>query len=166
MRVITKSSEETRKIAETLAKQLASKGLNPFRGSTPTKALVIALYGELGSGKTTFVQGLARGLGIKRRIISPTFIIVRSYKIKNQKSKIKIIDQSSKIFYHTDLYRIQSVKDLEGLGLGEIINNQNNIVVIEWAEKIAELLPKNRMDIEFEYVDENRRKITIKRLSS
>jgi tRNA threonylcarbamoyladenosine biosynthesis protein TsaE len=101
----------------------------------------------LGSGKTTFVQGLAEGLGIKQRIISPTFIIMRSY------------ESGSKNFYHVDLYRIESEQDVEGLGLLEFMNDPQNIVVIEWPEKIKNLLPSMRIDIIFNYIDEERREI-------
>ena len=160
MIVITKSSEETQKIAETFAKKLTSKGLNPFRGSTP-KALIIALHGELGSGKTAFVQGLAKGLGIKRRIISPTFVLVREHRIKNKPSLTSYKESRIMNLYHIDLYRIENVREIRSLGLEEIMNDQNSIVAIEWAEKIAELLPKEKIDIHFENVDENRRKIII-----
>lgn len=136
-KIITKSFEETQKLGFDLAKNL--KG-----------GEVICLHGNLGSGKTTFVQGLAKGMGVKQRIISPTFIIVRSYEIKNQKSKM---------FYHVDLYRVENDKDVESLGLLEIINDKENIVVIEWADKIEHLLPSNRVDIIFNYIDDNRREI-------
>lgn len=132
--IITKNPEETQSFAEMFAKTLPGG--------------IVALYGDLGSGKTTFVQGLARRLGIKKRIISPTFVIVRTYKIGFNN------------FYHIDLYRIESEKDIEGLGIGEIMNDPKSVVVIEWAEKMKDLLPKKRIDIYFEYVDENRRKIT------
>lgn len=105
---------------------------------------VIALYGDLGSGKTTFVQGLAKGLGIEEKIISPTFIIVRCYRIKNHESGIMN-------FYHIDLYRVESEKDIEGLGLEEILQDSQSIIVIEWAEKLKNLLPKKRIDIKFSY---------------
>lgn len=125
---------------------------------------IVCLYGDLGSGKTTFVQGLAKGLGVKQRIISPTFIIVRCYELQTQNSKPKSQNYNSKLkslerFYHIDLYRIESEKDLEGLGIEEIINDKNNIIVIEWAEKMENLLPKKRIDIEFFYEKENIRKI-------
>ncbi|MBI2074353.1 MAG: tRNA (adenosine(37)-N6)-threonylcarbamoyltransferase complex ATPase subunit type 1 TsaE [Candidatus Levybacteria bacterium] len=154
---ITHNFEETQKVAEEFAKKL--KG-----------GEVIALHGELGAGKTTFVQGLAKGLGIERRIISPTFIIVRTYKIniKNQKLNIKNTrfaarraNKKSKMFYHIDLYRIESEKDLEGLGVREILNDQNSIVAIEWAEKLGKLLPKKRVDIYFDYISESKRRIII-----
>ncbi len=144
---ITNSYGETQKLGEDFAKKLQGGD-------------VIALYGELGSGKTTFAQGLARGLGIKQRIISPTFVIVREYKLKTQKSKVKTTIKNSKLFYHVDLYRIESSKEIEGLGLQEIISGRQNIVAIEWAEKIKELLPKERIDIYFEYIDEQKRRIT------
>jgi len=155
---ITNSYLETQKVGENLI------GIIPVQGLSLTqKALVIALHGDLGSGKTTFVQGLARGLGIKRRIISPTFIIMRTYKIKFkiQNSKFKIVVQNSKFFYHIDLYRTENESDIEGLGIKEIINDSQNIVAIEWPEKMGNLLPKDRVDIYFENLGDNKRKITI-----
>lgn len=141
--IITNSYEETQKLGEEFAKKLQGGD-------------IVALYGELGSGKTTFVQGLAKGLGIKRRIISPTFIIVRTYKIS-----IKYKVSSIKYFYHIDLYRINSDQKIEGLGIKELINGRNSIVAIEWAEKIKNLLPKKRWNIHFEYLSDNKRRIKI-----
>ncbi len=147
---ITKNFQETQELARKFAKELRSGD-------------VVALYGDLGGGKTTFVQGLAEGLGIEKRIISPTFIIVRKYdfKRKMQNAKCKATAQNFKSFYHIDLYRIESERYLEGLGIEEIINDPKNIVVIEWAEKLRNTLPKKRWDIKFEYLDEDKRKITI-----
>lgn len=136
--IFTKDREETIKLGERIAKDFKYGG-------------VLALFGNLGSGKTTFVQGFAKGLGIKQRIISPTFIIVRTYKLE------------VKNFYHIDLYRIETQKDIHGLGLEEVLNNSQNIVTIEWAEKIRDLLPEKRIDINFEYVSENKRRIRIKK---
>ncbi len=110
---------------------------------------VILFYGNLGSGKTTFIQGLAKGLGIKRRIISPTFIIVRHYGL------------SKGNFYHIDLYRTENNLDIFGLGIDEILNDKNNIVSIEWAEKLKDFLPQKRTEIHFKYIDENKREIKI-----
>lgn len=114
--------------------------------------LIIALTGELGSGKTTFVQGLAKGLGIKKRVLSPTFIMMRQY---------AICHMPYAFFYHIDLYRVENEKDVEGLGLEEIWSNPGNVVAIEWAEKIKKILPKRRIDIHFKYLNNNQRKITI-----
>lgn len=146
---ITNSVLETQKLAENFSKKIK-------------KGDFIALYGDLGSGKTTFVQGVAKGLGITKRILSPTFTIVRQYKIKNQKSKIKNTDQKLKMFYHIDLYRTQTVLDIKSLGMKEILADRNNVVFIEWAEKMQNLLPKERIDIKFEYLEDDKRKITIK----
>lgn len=162
--IITNSFEETQKLGEGFVKRI----LLDQRVSLSKKcAFVIALHGDLGSGKTTFVQGLAKGLGIKRRVISPTFIIVRSYhfstppRLAGLRSKNKLLEL--KYFYHIDLYRIKSDKDIEGLGLEEIIKDSQNIVLIEWAEKIEKMLPKERWDVRFRYLDENKRRITIKK---
>ncbi len=115
-------------------------------------AHVLALHGDLGSGKTTFVQGLAQGLRITQRIISPTFIIMRTYQANAF---------GFKYFYHVDLYRIETERDIEGLGLIEIMEDPENLVVIEWPEKIENLLPENRVDLFFEYIADDQRKINI-----
>lgn len=133
--MITDSYKKTQSLGEEFAKKL-------------TGGLVVALHGDLGGGKTTFTQGIAKGLGIKKRIISPTFVIVRTYKI------------GFKNFYHIDLYRVQSKSDIEGLGIEEILKNPENIIVVEWAERLGDLLPKKRIDVYFEYIDEEKRKIT------
>ncbi len=132
--IFTKSAEQTQNLGEKIAGDLKSGGL-------------ICLYGDLGSGKTTFVQGLARGLGIKKRILSPTFLIVREYPN----------------FYHLDLYRLQKSQEIVDLGFKEMMENPQNVVVIEWAEKAKDLLPQKRIEINFEIVNENERKITISR---
>lgn len=128
---VTKSASETQAFAKEIAKTLQSGD-------------ILALYGDLGSGKTTFVQGLAAGLGIAQRIISPTFIIMRSY---------------DKNFYHVDLYRIETEKDIEGLGLKEIMEDNESIVVIEWPEKIEKFLPKHTKRMYFTYKNDNEREI-------
>lgn len=135
---LTKTSEETKKLAQNFAKTLK---LGDF----------LAFYGNLGSGKTTFIQGLAEGLGVKRRISSPTFIIVRHYKL----------DKGS--FYHIDLYRIKTENDLLGLGIEELIRDKKNIFAVEWSEKIGELLPQERYEIHCKYVKENMHEIKIKK---
>ena len=159
--IVTNSFEETRRLGEEFAKDLTKR-------LSLEKALVIALHGDLGSGKTTFAQGLARGLGIKRRIISPTFIIVRSYELQSQKFPLRSTSSSFegqariKNFYHIDLYRIEKEKHIEGLGLEEIISNPENIVAIEWAEKMGKSLPEKRLDLRFEHAGEDKRRITLK----
>lgn len=140
--VTTECFEDTQKLGFDFAKQLSS-------------GAVVTLHGNLGSGKTTFVQGLAKGFGIKKRIISPSFIIMRTYEV-GEKSK----DLGIKHFYHVDLYRIETEKDIEGLGLLELINNKETIVVVEWPDKIEHLLPEDRIDLYFEYMADDKRSIT------
>lgn len=130
--MVTTSAKETQKIGAELAK----------RG-----ARIVCLYGELGSGKTTFAQGFAKGLGITSRLLSPTFIIVRRYDIP----------LSKKYFYHVDLYRVKSMRDL---GLEEIFTDPHAYTVIEWADKLGELLPKQRVDIRFVVKDGSQHEIT------
>jgi tRNA threonylcarbamoyladenosine biosynthesis protein TsaE len=136
---ITGSFEETQTLGENFAQKLKGGDF-------------VAFFGDLGSGKTTFIQGLAKGLGIKRRIISPTFIIVRHYKI------------SGGNFYHVDLYRTASKHDLLGVGLDQIMEDKNSIIALEWAEKMREMLPEKRIEIHCEYLKkEDARKIIISR---
>lgn len=130
---ITFSEKETKDLAKKLAKKLSG---------------IIALTGELGAGKTTFVQGFARGLGIKKKIISPTFVLIRQHQIPKTK----------KALYHIDLYRLE---DLRELGLKEIISDPNNIVLIEWAEKAKKYLPKNTIKVTLEIIGQTERKITV-----
>ncbi len=145
--IITNSFKETQELGFEFAQKL--KG-----------GEVIALHGDLGSGKTTFVQGLAEGLGIKQKIISPTFIIMRTYTISNPQS-IRQAQDGSAIhnFYHVDLYRIEGEEDVEGLGLLDLFDDKENIVVVEWPEKIENLLPSTRVDLYFEYVGDEEREI-------
>ena len=144
MEFITKSSSETKKLGKTFAAKLAGGD-------------ILALSGDLGSGKTTFVQGFARGLGIKARIISPTFILMRKYNIKLEESKA----QKLKNFYHIDLYRLEEniEREVVNLGLTEIWDWKENIIIIEWAEKIRGLIPKKAQWITFENLGGDRRKV-------
>jgi len=112
-------------------------------------AVVISLKGDLGSGKTTFVQGLAIGLEIKHKILSPTFVLMKKYKIPNTKKQ----------FYHVDCYRIKKAQDLSALNLKKLFLNPQNIIVIEWAERIEKILPKNTIIFEFKLINEKQRKI-------
>src|SRR5664279_1657237 len=104
--IITNSFAETQQLGVSFAKTLKH-------------GEVIALHGDLGSGKTTFMQGIAKGLGIKKNIISPTFIIMRTYEI------------GSGHLYHVDLYRVEKERDVDGLGLGELLHDPESVVAIE-----------------------------------
>ena len=105
----------------------------------------------MGSGKTTFVQGFAKGLGIKHRILSPTFVLMKKYKIPNTKKQ----------FYHIDCYRIKKAPDLSALNLEKLFLNPLNIITIEWAEKIKNILPKNTIILNFKHQNQNQREIMV-----
>ena len=137
----THSASETKKVARKIAAQWSG-------------GEVLALYGELGSGKTTFVQGLAEGLEIKDRVLSPTYVLMRQY------------DCLLGNFYHIDCYRVDTMKQAEDLGLEEIFADPRGVVAIEWAERIEELLPKNCLRIYFEYGDGNTREVKVLRARS
>lgn len=134
-------------------KKLAQKILKEPKRS---KALVLALEGDLGGGKTTFLQGFAKGLGIKERVLSPTFVIMKRFSIKNKKSNFRD-------FYHLDCYRIKSPKDLSALDFKKIISDPLNIVAIEWSERIKKSIPSRAMKLKFEFLDKTSRNIIFKR---
>ena len=136
MEVKTTSEKETQKLAEKLAAKLKTGD-------------VVCLYGDLGAGKTVFAKGIAKGLGIKKRILSPTFVLMRMYPFYRKSEKA--------ILYHLDLYR---TNDDKNLGLDEIFES-GGIILIEWAEKIKKFLPKKRIDVKIEKIDEKARRISI-----
>jgi len=142
---LTSSSEETRKLGEKTAKELLRK---------KSRQRVFGLKGELGGGKTTFLQGFAKGLGIKERILSPTFVILKRFQLSGR----------FKNFYHIDCYRLKKSKELLDLEFEEIISNSQNIVVVEWADQVKRIMPKNTVWIKFDFVDEEKRKITIEKV--
>ncbi len=149
MEVITKSALETKKLGKELANSLIKKFSNPY--------FTISLTGDLGCGKTTFVQGFAEFFGIKGRIISPTFVLIRTYSIPR---KFKPFSN----LYHVDLYRLSGNLDEEvkNIGLLDILGRNGNIALIEWGEKIKNILPSNSLWVEFENLGANLRRIKIK----
>jgi len=135
--VITKSKEETIKLAEKIA-----------RAAKPGD--FIALIGELGAGKTTFVKGLAKGLGVKNPayVNSPTFIIIKEYEAKMP-------------LYHFDVYRFTSDDDLAAIGYEEYFFGKG-LCVVEWADRIKKLLPKGHLEVTINMLKDNKRKIVIR----
>ena len=107
--------------------------------------MVICLNGELGSGKTMFVKGIANALGITEVITSPTFNIIKEY-------------DGELPLYHLDVYRLDSVND--DIGIEEYFT-KGGIVVIEWAENIKSILPEERLDIKIKVLGENKRSLVI-----
>ena len=146
--IISKSPQETIELAQKIAKK--------FKGGE-----VLALTGELSSGKTTFIKGLAEGLGIPETILSPTFILLKEYKIPHPPRHLRSgINDVSKIFVHIDAYRAETIEDIKSVGIEDYLGRQDIIMAIEWAEKIKEILPKDAIKIEFKHLNKNQRKIT------
>lgn len=141
------SEQETKEFAAKIAKE-------------SRKPLIICLYGDLGSGKTVFSKGFALGLGIpEKQIKSPTYTFVRSYKVD---SKAHANKPSATNLDHFDFYRISETDDLMAQDLEEIFEKKNTHIIIEWPERIQKLLPQARLDIFFEYKDENTRLLKLK----
>lgn len=140
MEVTVHSTEETKKLAQQLAKEIK-------------KGDILAFYGDLGSGKTTFTRYLVEALGIPARVQSPTFIIHRVY------------EHDMSVINHFDLYRLTSLDEVLDMGFRDTLSDLETITIIEWPEVVEELLIefKDRLKrIYFEYLDENERLIKIK----
>lgn len=136
---ISNNSQETEQIAIDFVQTL-------------TSGQVLALAGNLGAGKTVFVKGLAKALGVKERVSSPTFVLLKVYNTDHPQIK-KLI--------HVDCYRLEGHEDLQDIGLAEFLDDQSNLVVIEWADRINNL-PAQTTWIEINYLSEDKRKILIK----
>lgn len=135
--VITEGPEETQRLGEELAGSLG-------------EGEVVALVGELGSGKTTFVQGMARGLFVEERVISASFLLARTYR-----GKVPL--------HHLDAYRISSLQELAEVGLLELLPPEEGVTVVEWADRIEALIPPGSVWVYFQHLDGDRRRITLRR---
>lgn len=138
MTVTTQSAEETIKLGEKIAKRLKSGD-------------IVALSGDLGTGKTTLVKGIAKGLGVKnyRYVNSPSFVLVKEYK-----GKIPL--------YHFDIYRLNNLKDIEDIGYEDYLGRRG-VIVIEWAKKMGRILPKRHLAVTLKIKSHTERLIAIKK---
>jgi tRNA threonylcarbamoyladenosine biosynthesis protein TsaE len=144
MEILCKDTTETKKLAEFLAKKLHKND-------------VIALYGDLGTGKTTFVRYLVEALGFKSRVQSPTFVLSRRYVDRSKSSDVNVIN-------HIDLYRLSNEKDAAEIGITEFLQEPDSITIIEWPEIIESLLPPSTIKIKFEALEDDLRKIYVQNL--
>lgn len=135
------SLEKTKEVAVNFI-----KNLEPNK----TGATVVCLYGDLGSGKTTFVKEAAKALGINEIVTSPTFVIEKIYEVTHPDFD-KLV--------HIDAYRLIEGGELLALGWQELVKNTRNIIFIEWPKYVADVLPKERFNITFTFVDERTRNI-------
>ena len=135
---VSKEEKETLKLAKSFANRL------------PSQKNVICLFGDLGSGKTVFVKGIAEAFNINNYSVkSPTYTFIREH----THNKGKLI--------HIDLYRLEGSDDLLLEQIEEFCEDRNNLVVIEWADRMKDNLPDERIDVCFEHIDKNTRKIII-----
>lgn len=118
------------------------------------EANLVILKGELGSGKTTFAQGVLNFLGAKGPFTSPTFVVMKKYEINSG---------NYKAIYHLDCYRVEA-SDVLDLGWEEIVEDKENLVLVEWPEKIKSILPKSCLQLNFKSSGENERKIRISKI--
>jgi tRNA threonylcarbamoyladenosine biosynthesis protein TsaE len=131
----TQSADETMKLGKALARHLKP-------------GAIVCLHGELGSGKTTLVKGIAEGLKLKQQMVnSPTFVLMNIYE-----GKLPL--------YHFDFYRLQNIKEIEQIGYEEFLYGKG-ICVIEWADKLKELYPKEYLKIELSHVAANERRLSL-----
>ncbi len=144
MEIILKSPSETKKLGEKIGKKILKR----------KEPLFLALKGDLGSGKTTFLQGLAKGLLVEEKITSPTFVIFKKYKV-----------EKDKFFYHFDAYRIKE-KDLNSLNFAEIIKDKKNIIAVEWSENIEKKIPKKAVKLKFSFINSKERRLIVNKNSA
>lgn len=140
MQKITNSPEQTINFGLTLAKKSIG-------------GQIYSLIGDLGGGKTHFTKGFALGLGLNSEISSPSFVLMKVYKIKHKQAKY---------FCHVDVYRLKRPEEILEVGLNEYLGRPDTITVIEWADKIKKILaPHRETTLHFKFLDKNKRKITL-----
>ena len=139
----TKSLTETQTLASDWLKSL---------DTSLAEATIVGLYGNLGAGKTTFTQAVAKELGVEDIVNSPTFVIEKIYETKHPHF-IRLV--------HIDAYRLENGKELQNLNFEELVNNAHNLIIIEWPENVKEILPENHIRIHCEFIDETSRKFEV-----
>jgi len=140
MKLISENEGETGDVAKKFAEGI--------RGGE-----IFVLQGELGAGKTLFTKFFARALGVKEEVTSPTFMIMKNYYFTKNDRNLNLI--------HIDAYRFEEPSEAESIGFEEIVSNPDNVIVVEWPERIWPSIPTWAKLIKIEYIDENRRNITI-----
>jgi tRNA threonylcarbamoyladenosine biosynthesis protein TsaE len=162
MKHLSKSSEETNKIAKDFLETIHHTGFS----------CVVALQGDLGAGKTAFAQEVGKILGVVENMHSPTFVIMKTYRHQptthnpQQTTKVSEFGGRSSVvggwsnLIHIDAYRLENDSELLHLGWEEIIKEPENLILIEWPENVAGIIPKNAKRINFKFIDEVTREIS------
>ncbi len=146
-----KRLSENLETTQTLAEEWLKNHLFLQKGS-PKQATVVFLSGDLGSGKTTFTQHLAKSLGVERTVPSPTFVIRRDYDLKENSGGYKKL-------IHIDFYRLKGPEELKTIGWEEILKNPENLILVEWPERVGEGSVNSNFHLHFRTLDENSREI-------
>ena len=169
MNKISKSPKETGDIAKAFLAKLKPE---------KNRATIVALYGDLGAGKTTFTQTIGKEMKIKSKVKSPTFVIMKKYAISKEAALQKFSggqDEASgrwrkllqgnpfKFLFHIDAYRLKDEHELPHLGWNEIISNKEHLVFIEWPENIIKGMPKKHHQIHISHTKEGHRSFKIKK---
>ncbi|MBI2669878.1 MAG: tRNA (adenosine(37)-N6)-threonylcarbamoyltransferase complex ATPase subunit type 1 TsaE [Candidatus Yanofskybacteria bacterium] len=154
MKFQSKGVRQTKNIASNLAKKV-------IKNSLQQHAQAFALEGELGAGKTTFVKGFAGAFGIKSRITSPTFVLLKGYRLPRVASQRGKQVTGYRFLYHIDAYRLKNYHDLIPLGIKEIMADPRNIVLIEWSDRVKKILPSKYIKVHIDHIGIKTRKITI-----
>ncbi|MFA7252401.1 MAG: tRNA (adenosine(37)-N6)-threonylcarbamoyltransferase complex ATPase subunit type 1 TsaE [Candidatus Paceibacterota bacterium] len=144
MKFLSKNVEETNKIAQDFLQNLKAN---------KNKATLVGLFGDLGSGKTTFTQAVGRELGITDFITSPTFVIEKIYQLDGKFNFKNLI--------HIDAYRLDSGRELQVLGFEEILKDSQNLILLEWPERVIDILPTDLVKLNFKFISENEREIEV-----
>ena len=151
MKNLVKSLEEMANFARGIFAKLE-------KSSQSNQATILALQGDLGSGKTAFVKALAEVLGIKEIVTSPTFVIEKIYTLEKKSQNTA---QSFSKLIHIDAYRLDRPEELAKLGWAEICANPKNLICIEWPERLSSLIPSDALHLRFTFIDEQTREIVV-----
>jgi tRNA threonylcarbamoyladenosine biosynthesis protein TsaE len=135
--------------------KISKKLLDKIIKTKSKKAKVVAFSGELGAGKTTLTQEIAKHLRIKEKIVSPTFVIMKIYKI-NQNSDYY---SHFKKLIHIDAYRLDSQEELLKIGWEKLIVDKDNLIIIEWPERVLECISSLSFPVSLFHIDDNNREI-------
>jgi tRNA threonylcarbamoyladenosine biosynthesis protein TsaE len=144
MKYLIKTEKDLEKLAEDILVLVTEKKYN--------HATVLALQGDLGAGKTTFTKNLAKILGITESVTSPTFVIQKTFSISNN-----YFTQLT----HIDSYRLDLSAELKHLGWHDLLNQKENLIVVEWPERITDILPKQYLLLKFTHIDETTREVEV-----
>lgn len=156
LKITSRSLSETETFAKSFLDAI-SRGSDDHMGSQGVRATVVGLCGDLGSGKTAFAQAVSRVLNIRETVTSPTFVIEKIYAVNHSTAVSQITPFAHLI--HIDAYRLEKSEELIRLGWNEIIADPANLILIEWPEKVADIMPVDHIKLSFTFIDETTREI-------